>query len=286
MTAHAAALRLPADAQPAAAAARESAVLVRGLSYSVRGARRRESGTDILAGVDLAIAPRQFVSIVGPSGCGKSTLLNFLAGLLPVQAGQVDLGRDAGGKPRTLGYMFQQHGLLAWRTVQKNVELGLEVAGVPAAERAERARAMLADMGLQGFERHYPREISGGMCQRVALARTLATQPDLILMDEPFGALDAQTRTFIQEMFSQYWEQHRKTVLFVTHDLAEAVFLSDRVLVMSARPGRIVAEYDIDLPRPRSIDALRAEPRFLSLIDGLWQDIKAQSAIAMKGRAP
>lgn len=282
------AVSIGALAAPAAAFAppsRETPVRIRGLSYTVGAQGRRARATPILAGVDLEIAPRQFVALVGPSGCGKSTLLNFLAGLLPPQAGSFSLGEQEQGRPRSVGYMFQQHGLLPWRTVQKNVELGLEMAGLPRAERADRAHAMLADMGLQGFEQHYPKEISGGMCQRVALARTLATQPDLLLMDEPFGALDAQTRALIHEMFSAYWETHRKTVLFVTHDLAEAVFLADRVLVMSARPGRIAADHAIDLPRPRRLEALRVDPQFHARVETLWQDIKTQSAATLRGHA-
>lgn len=226
------------------------------------------SGQQILQNVSLHVAQEEFVSIVGPSGCGKSTLLNFIAGLAPLQAGEITLA------PHTLGYMFQQHGLLPWRTVRDNVALGLEIIGAEQADIRARSEQIIAEMGLAGYEDHYPAQISGGMCQRVSLARTLVTRPDLILMDEPFGALDAQTRIFIQEMFNQYWEKHKKTVLFVTHDLAEAIFLSDRILVMGTRPGRVVAEYKVDIPRPRNFDQLRTSPRFNELLSATWQDIK------------
>lgn len=258
------------------------AIRVDSLAFTVGDARRKGKATEILAGVDLAVHEHEFVSIVGPSGCGKSTVLNFIAGLLPVQSGTVTLA----GSPRngrTLGYVFQQHGLLPWRTVLENVELGLEVAGVAAAERRSQALDMLAQMGLNGFENHYPKEISGGMRQRVALARTLVTHPEIILMDEPFGALDAQTRVFIQEMFSNFWEGHRKTVLFVTHDIAEALLLSDRIVVMGARPGRIIAEYRVDIDRPRSFDGVHHHPRFQALHDRIWNDIKAQALLSMRG---
>ncbi|MGF7159610.1 ABC-type nitrate/sulfonate/bicarbonate transport system ATPase subunit [Rhodoligotrophos appendicifer] len=180
--------------------------------------------------------------------------------------------------------MFQQHGLLPWRSVVRNVELGLEIAGVSQAERRERARVILSELGLGGFEDHYPSDLSGGMRQRAALARTLIAEPKLILMDEPFGALDAQTKIFIQEMFITYWEKHRTTVLFVTHDLAEAVALSDRVVVMSARPGHILSAYDVDIPRPRDIVHLRTLERFNALNEAIWSDLRAEALLAMRGR--
>jgi NitT/TauT family transport system ATP-binding protein len=258
------------------------AVSIRSLDFRVEDKRKRS--TEILADVNLDVAAGEFVSIVGPSGCGKSTLLNFVAGLLPVQSGELDVFTGKPGQGDPIGYMFQQHGLLPWRSILRNVEIGLEVAGVNAAERTQRSRKMLADMGLAGFEEHYPNEISGGMRQRASLARTLVANPALILMDEPFGALDAQTKIFIQELFSKYWESYRKTVLFVTHDLAEAVALSDRVLVMSARPGHIIAEYRITIPRPRDFSKLRSLPRFNELTEAIWSDLREQAALSMQGR--
>ena len=252
----------------------EAALTVAGLSFSVRHHQAKQPDRQILQDVSLQIGKQEFVSIVGPSGCGKSTLLNFIAGLHPLQAGSVDYGHHAPG------YMFQQHALLPWLSVQKNVELGLEIAGVEQAERQQRASSMIAAMGLAGYEQHFPSQISGGMCQRVSLARTLVTNPELILMDEPFGALDAQTRIFIQQMFNGYWEQHKKTVLLVTHDLAEAIYLSDRILVMGAHPGRIVAEYHVNIPRPRDFDTLRSSPAFNHLLSTLWQEIKSYTSFS------
>lgn len=259
-----------------------SVIAIEELAFTVASRRSGAAPTQILADVSLTVHEHEFVSIVGPSGCGKSTLLNFIAGLLPVQSGRLTLMPTA-RRDRVLGYMFQQHGLLPWRNVQKNVELGLEVAGVPAAQRASQAREMLEQMGLAGFEQHFPRELSGGMRQRVALARTLVLRPEVMLMDEPFGALDAQTRIYIQELFGQFWEQHRVTVLFVTHDIDEALFLSDRVLVMGARPGRIVAQYEVGIERPRSHEQMRHSPRFQELYDCIWQDIRRQSQLSMQG---
>lgn len=263
---------------------RDRAVTIRGLSFAAADRKGREA--EILRGVDLAVDDREFVSIVGPSGCGKSTLLNFVAGLLPVQEGTVKVMGGEPGSGAAIGYMFQQHGLLPWRSIIRNVELGLEIAGVARIERRRKAVATLAEMGLSGYEEHYPNELSGGMRQRVALARTLVADPQLILMDEPFGALDAQTKILIQDSFITYWEQHRKTVLFVTHDLDEAVALSDRVLVMGARPGRFIAEYTIDLPRPRTLGRLRGVARFNELTAAIWDDLKEEALAAMRGRRP
>ena len=250
---------------------------IRDLGFQAPALKKRATGQTILQNLNLNVREQEFVSIVGPSGCGKSTLLNFIAGLLPVQQGEIHLAEKQPGEVYSLGYMFQQHGLLPWRRVRDNVGLGLEIQGVAKCDIAERSQRVLDDLGLTGYEQHYPAQLSGGMCQRVALARMLVSSPDILLMDEPFGALDAQTRVFIQELFSHYWETHKKTVLFVTHDLAEALFLSDRIVVMGARPGRIVAEYDITFPRPRHFDTLRTSSRFGALLNQLWQDIKSHT---------
>ena len=254
---------------------------IKGLSYALldRSGTRRQ----ILSSLDLDVREGEFVSVVGPSGCGKSTLLNFISHLLPVQAGTVEvLGEPVRSFNTKVGYVFQQHALLPWRTVIENTELGLEVKGEPREGRRERCRAVLAQMGLAAFENHYPSEISGGMRQRVSLARTLVAEPEVILMDEPFGALDAQTKLLIQEIFLNYWEQHRRSVLFVTHDLGEAIALSDRVVVMSARPGRIIADHTIDLPRPRDSERLRSNARFLEYHDLLWSALREEAASAMQ----
>jgi NitT/TauT family transport system ATP-binding protein len=259
-------------------------IQIRDLAFSVRDKRRKEGITGILSNVHLTVWKQEFVSIVGPSGCGKSTLLNFISGLLPVQSGSVSLALPKIG-PDSLGYVFQRHGLLPWRSILKNVELGLEIVGMEPARRKALALDMLGEMGLTDFAHHYPREISGGMCQRAALARTLALRPQVILMDEPFGALDAQTRIFIQEMFIHHWEAHRATVLFTTHDISESLLLSDRVLVMGARPGQIVAEYRVDLERPRDYLSVRHTPCYHDLHDSIWNDIRTQTAIATRDAA-
>ncbi|MCU5772441.1 ABC transporter ATP-binding protein [Erwiniaceae bacterium BAC15a-03b] len=249
---------------------------VEALDYRV-SSPRHDTPQYILKQLQLEVNDQEFVSIVGPSGCGKSTLLNFIAGLTEIQSGQITLANTPSGALPHLGYMFQQHGLLPWRSVRDNVALGLEIAATDKMQIRDRVTQIIAEMGLAGYEDHFPSQLSGGMCQRVSLARTLITNPDIILMDEPFGALDAQTRIFIQEMFNAWREAHQKTVLFVTHDLAEAIFLSDRIVVMGTRPGRVVAEYQINLPRPRDFDSLRASAPFNTLLNQIWRDIKTQT---------
>jgi NitT/TauT family transport system ATP-binding protein len=266
------------------AAERAAAIEIKRLSYRLTDRAGRP--IEILDSVDLTVNEGEFIAVVGPSGCGKSTLLNFISGLLPVQSGQASVfGRPVSGVDPSIGYVFQQHALLPWRNVLRNAEFNLEIQGVPADERRDRARKMLARMGLEGFDDHFPAEISGGMRQRVSLARTLVSDPRLILMDEPFGALDAQTKVLIQEMFLKYWEENRRTVVFITHDLAEAVALADRVLVMSARPGRLMAQYDVHLPRPRDFDHLRSNSHFNQLLDLIWNDLRSEVERSMRGRA-
>ncbi len=228
--------------------------------------------------VSFAIRPGEFVSLIGPSGCGKTTVLNMVAGLLlPTQGrvsidGQVVKGLQAGH----VSYMFARDALLPWRTAVDNVRLAMEMNGrKPPAGKAE---SLLDLVGLKGFEEHFPSQLSQGMKQRVALARTLAVDADLWLMDEPFAALDANTRTLVQAQFSRIWEQSQKTAMLVTHDLSEAIALSDRVIVMSARPGTIKATYDISLPRPRSVIKLQGNPEFLSLYGRLWNDLSDEFA--------
>jgi NitT/TauT family transport system ATP-binding protein len=234
-------------------------------------------GAPVLAldDVSFEVPCGQFLALVGPSGCGKTTVLNMAAGLVQPVSGHVAINGTRITRPlRSTGYMFARDGLLPWRTAQRNVEVGLELRGRPAAARALTARALLRLVGLEGFEHAYPWQLSQGMRQRVALARTLAIEPDTLLMDEPFASLDAQTKLALQGEFLRIWEKDRKTVLFVTHDLAEAVALSDRVIVLSRRPGRIEADVAIDLRRPRDPDAIRFDPAFLRLSERVWQALR------------
>lgn len=199
--------------------------------------------------VDLAVRDGEVVSLIGPSGCGKSTLLNMGSGLYQPSAGEVFVDQEKVDKPNShVGFMLQKDLLLAWRTIRKNVEFGIEIQGVPAKERHERSSELLEKCRLTGFEEHYPHQLSGGMCQRAALARTLAADPKVLLMDEPFSALDAQTKMILQQDLAETLASEKKTALFITHDLAESVALSDRVFVMSQRPGTIIEEIIIDLP--------------------------------------
>ncbi len=265
-------------------AANGFAIDIHKLTYNVTD--RRGKRLEILKETNLSIRDGEFIAIIGPSGCGKSTLLNFVSGLLPIESGSVSLfGKPVEGVHPSIGYMFQHHALLPWRNVQANVELGLEIGGCPKKERQERALEKIAQLGLRGFESRYPNELSGGMRQRVSLARMLVDEPQLILMDEPFGALDAQTKLLIQEMFLESWEAKRRTVVFVTHDLAEAVALSDRVVLMSARPARIKAEYVIDIPRPRDLNKLAKVPRFADLVEEIWSGLREEALAAMQGAA-
>ncbi|MDE3077746.1 MAG: ABC transporter ATP-binding protein, partial [Chloroflexota bacterium] len=227
-----------------------------------------------LDNVHLQVAPAQFVTIVGPSGCGKSSLLTLVNGLLRPTAGSISLnGRrvDAPGSDRAL--VFQEFALLPWRTVLGNVELGLELQGKGAGERREIARRFIRMVGLSNFERYFPHQLSGGMRQRAGIARALSVDPEVLLMDEPFGALDAQTRQVMASELLRIWERDRKTILFVTHDIDEAIFLADRVVVMSASPGRILQVLDVDLPRPRSFD-VRNAPRFTEYRALIWNSLE------------
>ncbi len=232
---------------------------------TVRFAGRRGQPVTALEHISLAIADRELSCIVGPSGCGKSTLLRLVAGLERPTAGAITLdGRPITGPSAERGMVFQSYTLFPWLTVRRNVEFGPDLRGVPAAVRRRSALAFIRQVGLDGFEDAYPNQLSGGMRQRAALARALANDPEILLMDEPFGALDSQTRALMQEMLLDIWEQSHKTVLFITHDIDEALFLGDVVYVMSARPGRIKEEIAVDIPRPRTLDVLTA-PEFTAL---------------------
>lgn len=217
----------------------------------------------VLKDFNLTIKPSEFISIVGPSGCGKTTALSMAGGLVEPRTGSVRLGdKNVAGALGDTAFLFARDAVLPWRTVRRNVELGMEVRGVPKAERRKRSDEWLRRVRLEDFADSDVLHLSQGMRQRVAIARTLVQNPRLVLMDEPFAALDAQTRALQQQEFISLWEQERPTVIFVTHDLEEAILLSDRVVLMAARPGRIVADLKIDLPRPRSQDMRRTSPEF------------------------
>jgi NitT/TauT family transport system ATP-binding protein len=226
--------------------------------------------------LSLRVGDGEFVTIVGPSGCGKSTFLHILGGFVPRDGGTMRLdGRDVDGPGPDRGMMFQDLALFPWRTVAGNVGWALEVQGRPRAEREAAVDRLLALVGLRPFQHAYPNELSGGMRQRVALARVLCFDPAVMLMDEPFGALDAQTRELMQEELQRIWQQTRKTVLFVTHDIDEAVYLGDRVLVFTARPGEIKAELSIDLPQPRAIE-VKKSAAFLAYRNAIWDLLRAE----------
>jgi NitT/TauT family transport system ATP-binding protein len=236
--------------------------------------RPRERVVHAVQNVSLDVDDGEFVTIVGPSGCGKSTLLNMIAGLVAPSAGAILFdGRPVRGTNTAIGYVTQADNLLPWRTVVRNVELGLEVQAVPAPDRRRRALEILEHVGLGGFEVNYPHELSGGMRQRTNIARTLVYGPRVILMDEPFGPLDALTRGSLQGQLLRLWNEARKTIVFVTHDLGEAIVLADRVVVMSARPGRIKSVTRVDLPRPRDVFHTPSQAAFRALYDRVWADL-------------
>lgn len=231
---------------------------------------------DLLAlnDVNLDVSAGEFVCLVGPSGCGKTTLLRIVAGLMEADLGDIRIG----GKPVTRpgadrGFVFQSDCLLPWRTILRNTQIGLEINGRLDGDSREHVRALLKLVGLEGFERYYPWQLSGGMRQRVNLARALAINPQVLLMDEPFSALDAQTREIMQTEMLRIWTSGRKTVLFITHQIDEAVFLADRVVVLGRRPGRIKELVSIDLPRPRQL-SLKRTPEFVAYVDRIWSLIE------------
>jgi NitT/TauT family transport system ATP-binding protein len=230
-----------------------------------------------LAAIDLEIEQGEFVTLVGPSGCGKSSLLTLISGLSAPSSGRIRInGRLIEGTDRSVGFITQQDNLFPWRTLVDNVALALELAGGGAAERRREAGRWIKRVGLEGFEQAYPHQLSGGMRQRANIIRTLIYEPSVILMDEPFGPLDAQTRLSLQALLLSIWESQRSTVLFVTHDLTEAIALADRVVLMSARPGRIVRADRVEIPRPRDIFHLHDLPEFRRLYDALWQELAIQ----------
>jgi len=229
---------------------------------------------EALRGIDIAVDRGEFISVVGPSGCGKTTFLRMVAGLEPATSGTILLdGQKVTGPGSNRGFVFQNDSLLPWRTVLANALIGPEVAGQVGPKERQRTLDLLKLVGLGGFENYHPRHLSGGMRQRVNLARALAIDPDVLLMDEPFASLDAQTREIMQTELLRIWEQGRKTVLFVTHQIDEAVFLSDRVLVFARRPGRLEESVEIKLPRPRALD-IKRKPEFIAYVDHIWRLIE------------
>ena len=237
-----------------------------------------------VADTTLRVRAGEFVSVVGPTGCGKSTLLNIGAGLLQPSSGAVEVfGQPLLGINRRAGYMFQSEALMPWRSAIDNVMVGLQYRGLPAPQARSQAQEWLERVGLGGFEDRYPHQLSGGMRKRTALAQVLALDPDIILMDEPFSALDIQTRQLMENEVLALWAEKKKAVLFITHDLDEAIAMSDRVVVLSAGPGtRPIGEFEIDLPRPRDVAEVRADPRFVQLHSQIWAVLRDE---VLKGYA-
>ncbi len=249
--------------------------------------RRQRYGDLFLAvdGVTLDIDAGEFVAVVGPSGCGKTTFLNAVDGLLPITSGTLSLdGRQIDRPGRDRAVVFQQPSLLPWRTVIGNVIYGLELQGDRAGDARERSLGLIELVGLKGFEDAYPLELSGGMQQRTNLARALAVDPEILLLDEPFAALDAQMRETMQGELMRIWAATRKTALFVTHDIVEAVYLADRVIVFSARPGRVKLVLRVDFPRPRDLRVKR-DPRFLEIETAIWESIREEVGVREAGAA-
>jgi NitT/TauT family transport system ATP-binding protein len=243
-----------------------------GKTFQVRGTE-----LEALQPIDLGVRREEFVALVGPSGCGKSTILNLVAGLLAPSAGQVLYdGEPVTGPNRRVGYLTQKDTLLPWRSTADNIRIALELKcrATPRAEAAERVAQMMELVGLKGFEHHYPAELSGGMRKRAALARTLIYEPETLLMDEPFGALDAQLKLLMLDQLQRLTQHRRMTVVFVTHDLGEAITLADRIVVVSARPGRIRAVHEVRLPRPRDVFKIRFTEDFAHQHERLWDELK------------
>lgn len=257
-----------------------SGVRIEGLGLTRRDPAGR--AVEILRDINLEFAEQSFVSVVGPSGCGKTTLLRICAGLLEPSDGHVVLGGEvASASNHKKAVVFQNDSLLPWRRVQDNIALGLERTRLPRSQRHQVAAELAALVGLAGYERHFPHELSGGMRQRANVARALAVDPDVLLMDEPFSALDAQTREVMQSELLRIWQAGRKTVMFVTHQIDEAVFLSDRVIVLSTRPGEVVADINIDLPRPRTA-GMKLTAEFTEHVRHIWGLIDPQATLTLK----
>ena len=237
------------------------------------------TGVKAVDNVSFDVRQGEFVALLGPSGCGKSTILNMVAGLLPRTGGDIGIDADivqVGEVNRKVGYVFQRDTVFPWRTVENNIGYGLEIAGVAKAKRAARVTDAINKAGLTGFEKSFPRMLSGGMRQRVALMRTLIMEPEILLMDEPFGALDTHTKLEMHKTLLEIWERERQTVLFVTHDLGEALTLASRIILLSARPGRLKEDFEVPFPRPRDPVSLRETDEFGRLYSHIWQSLGAE----------
>jgi ABC-type nitrate/sulfonate/bicarbonate transport system ATPase subunit len=257
-----------------------SRLSIRNVGKTFPGVRRHAPPTEALKPVSLDVADNDFITVLGPSGCGKSTLLRLVAGLEEPSTGEILLDdTPIRGPGADRGVVFQSYTLFPWLTVRHNICFGLREKGMALAEQHEIADRFIARMGLRGFEDHYPKQLSGGMQQRVAIARALANDPKILLLDEPFGALDNQTRLRMQELLLDTWEAARKTVLFVTHDIDEAIFMANRVVVFSARPGRIKCEVVTDLPHPRHY-TIKTSPEFMALKARLTEEIRVEALAA------
>jgi NitT/TauT family transport system ATP-binding protein len=268
----------------------QTAIRIRDLNKTYQLSGKAEPAA-ALKGIDLEVPSGQFITLLGPSGCGKSTLLHAIAGLVPAEGTILVNGRQINGPDLDRGVVFQDYALFPWRTVLHNVAFGLEIKKIPREERLAIARRHIAAVGLSGFADRYPAQLSGGMKQRVAIARALAFDPEVLLMDEPFAALDAQTREILQGELVTLWQRTGKTVVFVTHSIDEAIFLSQRVAVITARPGRIKEVVDITLPQPRYAQDVRSTPEFAKLRQTLYRllaeevDKAAEEAYALNGEA-
>jgi len=251
---------------------------IAGLTKTFAGGRTR---TVAVSDFSLSVAEGEFVCIVGPSGCGKTTVLRILAGLESPSGGQVEVAPGRAGTPLN-SMVFQEHGLFPWLTVADNVAYGLEMRGISRAERLARIEPLLQTVGLTRFRDHYPAQLSGGMRQRASLARALVNDPEILLMDEPFAALDAQNKLIVQEELLRLWEANRKTVVFITHAIDEAIVLGDRIVVMTASPGRIKQVIPVDFPRPRSAADLRGDPRFARLTLDIWRILEEEVQAARR----
>jgi NitT/TauT family transport system ATP-binding protein len=253
----------------------EPMIRVQGLSKTFGSSGNGDMCVLALSDIDFEVRDNEFVTVIGPSGCGKTTLLRIIAGLIPYNQGEVSIdSRGVTGPGPDRAVVFQSFALMPWTDVLGNITFGLDVRGVPRSESEGKAKELIKLVGLEGFERRFPKELSGGMQQRVGLARALAVNPQILLMDEPFGALDEQTRRLLQEQLLQLWERERKTVLFITHSMEEAVMLGDRVMLMTPRPGRVKEMIEVPLKRPRSHN-IEKSPAFVEIKEYLWENLRA-----------
>ncbi len=247
----------------------------------VEAATKRYAAVTVFDRLELAVRERETLCILGPSGCGKTTLIRAMHGLVPLDGGSVLIdGAKVTMPRRNVAMVFQHFGLFPWKRVGENVAFGVENAGLPRKVIDERVARYIELVGLKGFERHYPHQLSGGMQQRAGLARALATEPDILLMDEPFGSLDAQTREILQDELLRIYQRQPRTMVFITHSIEEAIALGDRILVMTARPGRVRELIAVDIPRPRTVESVIAHPRFIELRDRCWRLLREQQVMA------